>query len=318
MLKQQLHVTTPADEKKVVDVILQSLAKYMLDSDIDVKFLTEMKLQKIVFKTVEELELPITRSWYLRGCMVHPGGTLSGSVKKKTIEKLIKSPDSLMVNSDIYSCFDSIQINNKIFFTKTNKFLRELYNSMEPVIFRKEYVPNNEIILSLGDINNGNFDNVNTVISENISKLYLALQGDELFDSISQDFYKFVDFMENVCIEIEGSVEDGAEITSGDMEFFKQLSNVYYSNVWMWPASIISIETAQGLSAERVIEQRKGYLPLAARNIEEPLNELKHKAEELNLSLSERNIEKAYIKSRERIGLDAGQNLTEMWKIYAK
>ncbi len=316
-MKQQLHVTTSADERKVVNNILQSLAKYMLDSNIDVKYLSEMKLQKIVFKTVEELDLPVTRSWYIRGCMVHPGGTLSGSVKRKTIEKLVKNPDSLIVDQDIYSCFDSIQV-NRIFFTKRNDFLRELYRYMEPERFRNEYVPNNEIILSLEEMSKGDFDGVNTVISENISKLYLGLQGDELFVSLSDNFYDFLDFIENVCIEIEGDVEAGAEVTPEDLEFFKRLSNVYYNNVWMEPASIISIETAQGPSAERVIEQRQGYLPLASRKIEEPLNELKQKADELNLSLSEANVEKAYTKSSERIGLDAGKNLTEMWKIYAK
>jgi len=250
--------------------------------------------------------------------MVHPGGTLSGSVKRKTIEKFVKNPDSLIVDQDIYSCFDSIQVKNRIFFTKRNDFLRELYRYMEPERFRNEYVPNNEIILSLEEMSKGDFNGVNTVISENISKLYLGLQRDELFVGLSDNFYDFLDFLENVCIETEGDVEDGAEVTPEDLEFFKRLSSVYYNNVWMEPASIISIETAQGPNAERVIEQRKGYLPLASRKIEGPLNELKWKAEELNLSLSEVNVEKAFTKSRERIGIDAGKNLTEMWKIYAK
>lgn len=317
MVKQQLHVTTPEDERRVVAAILQALAKYMLDSNIETKYLSEMKLQKIVFKTVEELELPVTQSWYIRGCMVHPGGTLSGSVKKKTIEKLVKNPSSLIVDQDIYSCFDSIQI-NKIFFTKRNNFLRELYRSMAPERFRNEYIPNNELILSLEEISNGVFDGINAVISENISKLYLGLQGDELFNGVSESFYDFIDFTEDVCIEVEGAVEDGAEVTQDYLEFFKHLSDTYYNTVWMEPASIISIQTAEGLSADRVIEQRRGYLPLAAQKIEEPLNELKQKAEELNLSLSDANIEKVYTKSCERIGVDAGRKLTEMWKIYAK
>ncbi len=316
-MKQQLHVATSAEERRVVDSILQSLAKYMLDSNIDVKYLSEMKLQKIVFKTVEELELPVTRSWYIRGCMVHPGGTLTGSVKKKTIERFVRNPEGLSVDPDIYSCFDSIQV-NRIFYTKRNDFLRDLYRHMEPERFRNEYVPNNELILSLEQMSKGIYDDVNTVISENISKLYLGLQGDELFKKVSDKFYDFLDFMENVCIEVEGSFEDGAEITPDDLEFFKRLSNVYYSNVWIEPASIISIETAQGPNAKRVIEQREGYLPLAAQKIEEPLSELKHKADTLNLSLSEINVEKAYNRSRERIGTDAGKNLAEMLKIYAK
>ncbi|MDP3104322.1 MAG: hypothetical protein Q8M95_06915 [Candidatus Methanoperedens sp.] len=316
-MKQQLHVATSADERRVVDSILQSLAKYMLDSNIDVKYLSEMKLQKIVFKTVEELELPVTRSGYIRGCMVHPGGTLTGSVKKKTIERLVRNPEGLSVDPDIYSCFNSIRV-NRIFYTKRNDFLRDLYRHMEPERFRNEYVPNNELILSLEEMSRGIYDGVNTVISENISRLYLGLQGDELFKKVSDKFYDFLDFMENVCIEVEGSFEDGAEITPADLEFFKNLSDVYYSNVWIEPASIISIETAQGPNAKRVIEQRQGYLPLAAQKIEEPLNELKHKAHALNLSLSEVNVEKAYNRSRERIGTDAGKNLAEMLKIYAK
>lgn len=317
-MERRLHVTKPEDERRVVDIILHTLAKYMIDSNIQAKFLTEVKLQKIVFKTVEELELPVTRSWYLRGCMVHPGGTLTGSIKKRTIERLVQSPEELLVNQDVYACFDNIQIKNRIFFKKGNDFLRELYRSMEPSRFRNEYIPNNELILSLDEIKKCNFNGINQVISENVSKLILGLQGDELFNNVSKNFYDFLYFMEDTCIEVEGSVEDGAEITPSNVEFFKRLSDTYYKTVWMEPASIISIETAVGVSADRVIEQRRGYLPIAAHKIKEPLNELNQLAEKLNLSLSDVNVEKAYMKSCGKIGIDAGKDITEMWQVYAK
>jgi len=312
-----LLITKPEDEKQAVKEILESLAKFILNSDIDVKFLSEMKLQKIVFKTVEELELPITRSWYIRGCMVHPGGTLSGSVRKNTLEKLVQNPKKLVVNSDIYSCFEDIKV-EKIFFTKRNLFLRQLYSSMEPARFRNEYIPNNEIILTSEEMSRGIFDNISSVISENISKLYLGMQEDELFDGISNKFYDFLNFIEETSIETEGLVEEGAEITQNDIAFFKRLSNAYHNTVWMEPASIISIETVKGLSAEKVIKQRERYLPLAAGNINKWLKELKNMSKKLNLTLSENNIEKAYMKSYERVGENSGKHLTEMWKIYAK
>ena len=317
-MEQQLHVTTPREEKRVVGLILQTLAKYMIDSNIETEFISEMKLQKIVFKTVEELDLPVTRSWYLRGCMVHPGGTLGGVNFKGKIERLIKNPEKLVINHDIYSCFDNIRVRNKILLVRKDRFLRELYSTMEPNRFRSEYIPNNELILALGDMRRGLFKGYNEMISENISNLELGLQGDDLFNGISKEFYEFLYFMEDTCIEIEGAVEDGAETTQDEVNFFESLSDVYYKTVWIEPASIISIETVKGLSADRVVEQRQGYLSLAAWKIREPLNELKQKADELNLSLSESNIEKAYLKSREQIGIDACKSLTEIWKIYAK
>ena len=57
--------------------------------------------------------------------MVHPDGTLSGSVRKNTLEKLVQNPNKLVVNSDIYSCFDDIRVKN-IFFTQRKLFLRQL------------------------------------------------------------------------------------------------------------------------------------------------------------------------------------------------
>ncbi|MCD4842942.1 MAG: hypothetical protein K8R25_00450 [Methanosarcinales archaeon] len=314
---KDLLITKPEDEKQAVKDILQSLARFILDYDIDVKFLSEMKLQKIVFMTIEELELPITRSWYIRGCMVHPGGTLSGSVRKNTLEKLVQNPKKLVVNSDIYSCFNDIRV-EKIFFTKRNLFLRHLYSSMEPARFRNEYIPNNEIIITSEEMSRGIFDDISSVISENISKLYLGMQEDELFDGISSKFYDFLNFIEETSIETEGLFEEGAEITQNDMVFFKRLSDAYHNRVWMEPASIISIETVKGLSAEKVIKQREKYLPIAARNINESLNELKNISEKLNFTLSENNIEKAYMRSYERVGENLGKHLTEMWKIYAK
>lgn len=316
-MEQQLRVTKPEDEKRVVNYILQALTKYMLESNIDVKYLSEMKLQKIVFKTVEELELPVTRSWYIRGCMVHPGGTLTGSVKKSTIETLAKNPEHLIVNPDIYACFDSIKI-DEIFYTERNKFLRNLYRSMNPDRFRNEYIPNNELILSLEGLTKGLYSDVSETISENVSKLYLGMQSDDIFKNVSDNFYRFLDFMEDVCMETEGVIEGGAEITQNEFGFFKQLNNAYHNIVWMEPASIISTETAVGISADKVIEKRLKYLPLAERKIEESLNELEKTSEKLNFSLSELNINKAYIKSCEMIGEGMGKNLTQMWRIYAK
>lgn len=312
-----MYVSNSEDEKKAVDLILCTLVKYMLDCNINVDFLSEMKLQKIVFKTVEELDLPITRSWYIRGCMVHPGGTLSGKIRKENLEKLVINPEKLTINTDIYSCFDSIQI-DKIFFTKRNKFLRELYNSMEPIRFRKEYIPNNELILSLEALSGGVYDEDSTAISENISKLYLGMQGDKLFDRVSNKFYEFLNFVEDVSIEVEGIVDDGGEISRGGLNFFKSLNDKYFNKVWIEPASIISIETVKGLSADKVINQRKKYLPFAAKKIEESLDELKLNCKRLNLSLSEKNLDKAYEKSCNSIGKPAGKLISDMWKIYAK
>lgn len=124
--------------------------------------------------------------------------------------------------------------------------------------------------------------------------------------------------MEDVTVEVEGIVEDGAEVTQNGLDLFKRISNSYYNNVWIEPASIISIETVEGLSANKVIKQRKKYLPLAAGKIETSLEELKQKSKELNLSLSENNFEKSYKRSYEYIGEPAVKCLTEMLKIYAK
>lgn len=309
-------INSPEDEKKVTNEILQTLAHYMTDCDININYLTEIKLQKIVYRTIEELELPITRSWYLRGCMVHPGGRLSGFITKDKVKKSMEYRHFIF-DEDIYACFDNIQVVNRIFKVKGDKFLKDLYDSMKPERYRVEYIPNNEILLSLKRTSVETFD-ISETISNNISRLTLGLYGDDIFDSIPNSFYEFLELMENTFIEIETIVEEGAEISSECLKFIKLIDNNYYNVIWKLPATIISIDTVEGLSAETLIKSHKNYIPYGIEEIERTFENLNEKSQELNLTLNEKNIEKAYNTSLEKIGVDSAKNIIEMFKIYAK
>lgn len=312
----QIYVNSPEDEKKVTTSILQALAKYMSDNGVKSKYLTETKLQKIVYKTIEELELPITRSWYIRGCMVHPGGKISGYVNVDKVAYLMKYRPFYW-DEDIYACFDSIQVINRILKVKQDNFLRNLYKNMQPEKFRMEYIPNNEIMLSMQRMIKGTYD-VSNDISNSISELSLGLYEDDIFNSIPNSFYEYLELIENISLVLEAMVEEGSEISSNQSKFIKSIESNYFSTIWKLPATIISINTAEGLSAETLIKNQNNYIPYGIEEIDRIFEESNEKSQELDIVIDEKSIETAYESSREKIGIDSAKKIADMWKIYTK
>lgn len=309
------HINTPEGEKKVTMDILQALAKYMVDNNVGSKYLTETKLQKIIYKTVEELELPITRCWYMRGCMVNPGGRISRFVNIDKVAYLMEFRHFYW-DEDIYTCFDNIQIIDKILKVKQDNFLRDLYENMQPEKFKMEYIPNNEIIISLQGMIKGIYNS--DTISNCISELSLGLYGDDIFNSIPNSFFEYLELAENTSMEIEEKAEEGYEFSLNQLEFIKSIEYNYFNTIWKLPATIISINTAEGLSAETLKRNQNNYISYGIEKIDNIFEELNEKCQELDLAIDEKSIEKAYKKSIEKIGKDPAKKINEMWKIYAR
>ena len=66
-----IRIETPEEEDLVANLLLSAVAEYMQTTHMDVKFLNDLKLQKTIYKTCDDLNIPLTRSWYKRGCYVH-------------------------------------------------------------------------------------------------------------------------------------------------------------------------------------------------------------------------------------------------------
>ena len=62
-----IRIETPEEENLVIDLMMRAVAEALKKKNLNIDNLRETKLQKILCKTAGDLDLPITRSWYMRG-----------------------------------------------------------------------------------------------------------------------------------------------------------------------------------------------------------------------------------------------------------
>ncbi len=66
-----IQVETPEDEDRIAEFIIDAIAEYMRNKGLDLKYINDIKLQKLAYRVADTLDIPLTRSWYMRGCYVH-------------------------------------------------------------------------------------------------------------------------------------------------------------------------------------------------------------------------------------------------------
>lgn len=65
------NISSKEDENEFVQLLLFSLHKWVKTNKIDKKYINNLKIQKIFFNILEDINIPVTRSWYLYGGYVH-------------------------------------------------------------------------------------------------------------------------------------------------------------------------------------------------------------------------------------------------------
>ena len=273
----------------------------------DFKYLTILKMHKIIFETSEQLQLPITRCWYIRGSYI-PNPYI---MKRDFLINSFNNPEKVILRDGseinlltIIKTFDtfigqlSLKIsqileNTNIIFTKERDYLKNLYRDKVPKEYSESYKRAYEFSTFLMDLRKsrtnlnetlfGYYGNCKNLVTE----LHKSLKKVEDFDPVFDIIIKYSDIIEEAIIKIDIEQKNNKNIENypNKIEFLNNQSDFYLENIWKYFAKIVAINTAKGKRAENIkIKYSKDIKDLS--QVYKKIEQIGDIAERLNLTLS--------------------------------
>lgn len=242
------------DEDSLVDVLMSALAKNDKVLETKGEFLNNLKIHKIFYRVCESLNLNLTRGWYLRGCYI-----LNDNITKKYLSTFFsKKPPRTELFNAVSGEMNQIISDEKILFTKTNRYLDMLYRRYAPDEFKNIYINNHKLLLALRNIDKKSkyqeIGNLSEWIQDSEDKEYLINYLKSIIDDARQfeELSPYLDDIESVTKDILINSEKLLE-----SKLIKGIENYYYEGVWRLIASAILIRTVKGPRANEIIMQSK-------------------------------------------------------------
>jgi hypothetical protein len=233
------------------------------------KWATNTRFQKIMFDVAEELDIPITRSWYMWGGYIH--SPLSERIEFNTYMKRYANKPELVERLRIQVKdlgFDTDTIINEII-KQTTYFTSASMQQILPIYY-KEKAPSEYVSLY---ISKQNLNDLFEIFSKNN---YYREKNHfyELEDSYQENYYiydeestvlldedvikstknKFYTLVNTSLDKIETYILNEKLIENHVLLFFNDISNYYKDYIWNPYASIVSQNTMKGL---RVTEEKR-------------------------------------------------------------
>jgi hypothetical protein len=331
-----IKIDTPEEEDLVATLLLYAVAEYMRKTKMDIKYLNDIKLQKTIYKTSDDLNIPLTRSWYKRGCYVH-----NTNIRIETLKHILRSEINLEEveqfkkghKKEYESILKTITKNiNNFKYISTKRLLDKLYQNRAPKKYRMLYQANNIILGTNTQIKESlkekssslfNWGLINksyyySLVSNSISQVHVELATNKEFESIIDPYIDFTNFLESVYIKIDNILVPGSYIPIEISTLFESIDQIYYEYIWGCPALVISKETVKGIQAEDYKEKSEIQILKGFTGLDNVLNNLKIKSEMIGLSPTLEELECA---DKNLTGLSeegSDKSLIEFWRIYNK
>jgi len=299
------------------------------------KYLTSLKLHKIGYDVSEDLDLPITRSWYIRGCYINnphlmrkeyaidlfndPRHIQMPNGKIVNINNLI-SENSRLYSSMCYRVKESIE-SSKIIFTKERDYLNDLYRLKCPEIYSPSYQHSYKYSSFLIDLDKISYSQKGSLLDFGLvdeiglydacknltTNLHITIRRRSEFRPYFDIIRTFTDFVEDLLMKLDINYHSSKTTPSFTVfEFLKSLDDFYLESVWKVFAKIITINTVKGERKEQIIGECNRYLSNLSE-LNNRLDDRSNTATNLGIvmdsqeyiikvnSVSKQNIEKIYL-----------------------
>jgi len=262
----------PQDESAIIRTILRDTYKILTEnSSFNFSYASEVKLQKLFFIIAEELDIPLTRSWYRYGGYVH-NDVIS-------CERLCRIPFELSLgrNSDVERAerllrdirSDYINLLHelvpKIFYIPLDEFLKDFYERA-PKDYKPLYYSNMAIENDFKLVKNFNPESSkfwqNSIISymskdsktdfstykrfaNHISSLILEVSNSPDLSCLYEYTNKYAEMLDDCLIKM-------AFLGKKSLHHLNELKKTYEHAIWNTIALKISINTLTGVNAKGV------------------------------------------------------------------
>jgi len=279
-LKDQffLYKDEKLSEDDYIRGLLYLIGTYLKEKNIDLKYINEIKLQKIIHSIVEEFSYPVTRSWYKRGVYIQsPVLSLYNLKNFDEYEKYKNMLESEKIKNYLHN-----NISKKIIFEKTDDYLHNLYKYEAPTEYKDIYLSAHNLFSKMNDI---------STKSSSASQVSLSKFGAAIPDmsiSLKPKFEDFnnslkenddTKFMSAIIEDISDDFLRTFDILSKKNNYvnLEQLINLFYDKLWSYPASVICKNTVKGPRDKKIkerMERKLSYWEKDMKNIKNKLKKL--------------------------------------------
>lgn len=318
---RRIEIGTPEEEDSVIQLMMRAVAQYIKENGLDVTSLCETKLQKILCETSSKLDLPITRSWYMRGEYIP-----NPIIKRSNLYRYLQSSESHLTDNqrDIYNVLYKpvSNIARDFWPIDIGELLERLYSQKAPTKYRRLYISNNNILAMNKRIthcfrNSGEIvsDNYYTVASRNSLDIHAAMVTSPEFECLVEKYINVTDLFSGIYLQLDILYRSGRTIPNEVKDFFIRLDDRYYNSIWRYPALIISKNTMCGLQRDDKIDWCERQLTIANANTDSTIEAIEAEADDLNLIPTIDDLEAIEI---ELYGTEEGTRhpLNELWDVY--
>lgn len=316
-------MTSLSEEQKIIDDLEEGLASAILDHDqLDsdaVSYLSETKLQKLLYLAINKFDLPVTYSWYLAGAHIAEADVGVRHVDKNLnqISSNIGPKNQLLRDSrpeqktrsksgkDIseYEEFFA-QILDDIWFKQRHDFLEEFYTEYAPEKYQNLYLRSLELRRLFAELKeNYQEDSTKQLSLKNYSggvqesnfysdfedvcrDLEFEIGTDKSISMTADAFSNFVDILLDVIFEIQQS--DNQDNSIKRKQLVERANDFFFYNAWRRPCLYISKETATGPNAYKLVSNREQQIKVAETVYNEELAEFKKRCSELGASIGDK------------------------------
>lgn len=318
-----LDTTVRSSEDQVVDLIVFAISRFVEENEVK-KPIGETKIAKIVYRTAEDLQLPVTRSWFKFGAYVWPqfdleehynqflGKLTTPMTVRGTIEKAIQEDRELFRRIE-----DTVSDQSVVFESDVSEFLDWLYSNEAPKEYRPLYKSHKKVL--------DRFEKVFTAVNSGFPTFQFLPASREMTDFHRrllrfQDKPDMVDLvmettalLEDLLVTYESNLDNHAKLLEL-VKFLRVLySDFYLKYVWTFPASVITIETIDGPRKLNITEERNGYLKSLPRYFDR-LSEFSKKAFEGGLYPSKPEI----LALQDRLSKNLGSDENALRTVFAE
>jgi hypothetical protein len=136
------------------------------------------------------------------------------------------------------------------------------------------------------------------------------------FESIIDSYISLTDLFEGIYLRYDILHNSGVNLSKEVRDFIIKFNDIYYNNIWKYPALIISKNTMRGIRKDECIARCQEQLKFADEKLQATIERVGEDADNLGLIPSSSDLENVdrelYTRNRD----DQPHQLLELWNIY--
>ncbi len=325
-----IRIETPEDEDFIVKLMMRAVAQYIKEKNLDIDNLSKTKLQKILCQTVDDLDLPITRSWYMRGEYIS-----NPIIQKSDLPNYYRGNGDFHLSSqyrDIYKLLYSVvsKSMDELWFMDINELLSRHYSQKAPGRYKKLYIANN-VLLSTNKLVKESLDRHVTSLldwsnainycyyiqaSKSVSKLHVEMASKQEFEDIIDNYISLTDLLEGIFLRVDILYNSRVGLSKKVKDFLIEFNDTYYYEIWKYPALIVSKSTMKGIRKDECIALCEDQLKPANEKMQATIEKVGEEADGLGLVPTSSDLESVDRGLCTQNMENNSRQFMELWNIY--